>query len=43
MWSAGCVIVQMINGKAPFIGDSQFDQLIEIIKILGTPQKTEIQ
>lgn len=43
MWSAGCVIVQMINGQAPFLGDSQIDQLLEIIKILGTPQKGDIQ
>jgi glycogen synthase kinase 3 beta len=37
MWAAGCVMVQMVNGKAPFIGDNQFEQLIEIIKVLGTP------
>ena len=37
IWSLGCVIVQMINGEAPFLGDSQLDQLLEIIKILGTP------
>lgn len=43
MWSMGCVIVQMINGDAPFLGDSQIDQLLEIIKILGTPQKTDIE
>lgn len=43
MWSAGCVIVQMINGEAPFLGDSQIDQLLEIIKVLGTPQKGEIE
>lgn len=43
MWSLGCVIVQMINGEAPFLGDSQIDQLLEIIKILGTPQKVDIE
>lgn len=43
MWSVGCVIVQMINGEAPFLGDSQIDQLLEIIKILGTPQKCDIE
>lgn len=42
MWSLGCVIVQMVNGEAPFLGDSQIDQLLEIIKILGTPQKQDI-
>jgi serine/threonine protein kinase len=28
MWSAGCVLVQMVNGEAPFLGDSQIDQLL---------------
>lgn len=28
MWSTGCVLVEMINGEPPFIGDSQIDQLI---------------
>ena len=39
MWSLGCVIIQMINGTPPFIGDSQLDQLFEIIRILGTPTR----
>lgn len=43
VWSAGCVIVQMINGEAPFLGDSQIDQLLEIIRVLGTPKKEEIE
>lgn len=28
MWSTGCVLVEMINGTPPFLGDSQIDQLI---------------
>lgn len=32
----------MINGEPPFIGDSQIDQLIEIIKVLGTPPKEDV-
>jgi len=33
----------MINGTPPFMGDSQIDQLIEIIKALGTPSKIEVE
>lgn len=29
----------MVNGDPPFLGDSQIDQLVEIIKVLGTPSK----
>ena len=32
----------MINGAPPFLGDSQIDQRMEIIKILGTPSKEEV-
>ena len=32
----------MVNGEPPFIGDSQMDQLIEIIKVLGTPSWEEV-
>lgn len=42
MWSTGCVLVEMINGSPPFMGDSQIDQLKEIIKILGTPTEQEV-
>lgn len=37
MWSIGCVMIEMINGEPPFTGESQNDQLVEIIKVLGTP------
>lgn len=43
MWSTGCVLIEMINGNPPFMGDSQIEQLIEIIKTLGTPSKIEVQ
>jgi glycogen synthase kinase 3 beta len=43
MWSTGCVLVEMVNGNPPFLGDSQVDQLIEIIKALGTPSRVEVE
>lgn len=43
IWSAGCVIAELILGQPLFPGESGIDQLVEIIKILGTPSKEEIQ
>lgn len=42
VWSVGCVIAEMILGCPLFPGESASDQLVEIIKILGTPNKTQI-
>lgn len=42
IWSAGCVIAEILLGKPLFPGDSAVDQLVEIIKILGTPSREQI-
>lgn len=42
IWSLGCVMAELLLGKPLFPGDSGVDQLIEIIKILGTPTKEQI-
>lgn len=39
MWSAGCIVVELMTGDPIFPGDSTLEQMIEIIKILGTPPK----
>lgn len=36
-WSIGCVMGELILGKPLFFGNCASDQLVEIIKILGTP------
>ncbi|KAA6390944.1 MAG: putative Glycogen synthase kinase-3 beta [Streblomastix strix] len=41
-WSAGCVIAEMMWGQPLFPGESSVDQLIEIIKILGTPTPADL-
>lgn len=33
----------MVNGNPPFQADSQIDQLIEIIKVLGTPSQQDVE
>lgn len=43
VWSIGCVIGEMILGNPLFIGELSIDQLVEIIKVLGTPSKDQIR
>ncbi|GER48852.1 protein kinase superfamily protein, partial [Striga asiatica] len=53
MWSAGCVMAELLLGhnsdalfehvQPLFPGESSVDQLVEIIKILGTPTREEIK
>lgn len=42
VWSTGCVIAEMVIGQPLFPGESASDQLVEIIKILGTPTRQQI-
>lgn len=42
VWSTGCVIAELVLGQPLFPGDSAVDQIVEIIKILGTPNKAQI-
>ncbi|KAM0791264.1 hypothetical protein ACM66B_005740 [Microbotryomycetes sp. NB124-2] len=42
MWSLGCIFAELFNGAVLFAGSSGIDQLVEIIKVLGTPTKDEI-
>ncbi|CAH2069210.1 unnamed protein product [Thlaspi arvense] len=43
MWSGGCVMAELLLGQPLFPGESGIDQLVEIIKILGTPTREEIR
>eukprot|EP00903_Cladosiphon_okamuranus_P007860 g7600.t1 len=42
-WSLGCVAAELLLGEPLFPGDSGVDQLVEIIKVLGTPTREEIR
>ncbi len=42
VWSTGCVFAELLLGAPLFPGDSGVDQLVEIIKILGTPTQDDI-
>ena len=43
IWSAGCVLAEVLLGQPIFPGDSGVDQLVEIIKVLGTPTREQIR
>ena len=38
----GCILLEMLHGAPLFTGDTSIDHLIEIIKVLGTPTKTQV-
>jgi glycogen synthase kinase 3 beta len=42
VWSVGCVVAELMIGQPIFPGESGVDQLVEIIKVLGTPTKEQI-
>jgi len=43
VWSTGCVIAELMLGEPIFPGESSIDQLVEIIKILGTPTMDQVK
>jgi len=43
VWSTGCVIAELMLGEPLFPGDSGLDQLVEIIKVLGTPTQEQVK
>lgn len=42
IWSIGCVVAELILGRPLFPGESGVDQLVEVIRILGTPSREEV-
>ncbi len=43
IWSTGCVMAELMLGQPLFPGESGIDQLVEIIKVLGTPSRDQIK
>ncbi|CAM8966918.1 unnamed protein product [Rhodiola kirilowii] len=41
MWSVGCIFAEMVRRTALFPGDSEFQQLLHIFRLLGTPTEKE--
>ena len=42
VWSAGCVLAELIINKPVFPGNDAIDQLVEISKLLGTPKAEQL-
>jgi len=42
IWSSACVTAELVLGQPIFPGESGVDQLVEIIKVLGTPTRDEL-
>lgn len=43
VWSMGCVMAELFLGTPFFPGSSGVDQLVEVIKVLGTPTLEEVK
>ena len=43
VWSMGCVIAELVINKPIFQGKSATDQLLQIMKILGTPTNEQLK
>ncbi|WOH08039.1 hypothetical protein DCAR_0727475 [Daucus carota subsp. sativus] len=41
MWSVGCIFAEMTRRQALFPGDSEFQQLLHIFRLLGTPSEKQ--
>merc|ERR1719223_595706 len=42
LWSIGCVLAEMLRGRPLFPGENGVDQLVEIVKILGAPNRRNV-
>lgn len=41
MWSVGCIMAELVRKSPLFPGDSEYQQLLHIFKLLGTPTEAE--
>ncbi|KAK4280017.1 hypothetical protein QN277_011702 [Acacia crassicarpa] len=39
MWSVGCIFAELVTKQALFPGDSELQQLLDIFRLLGTPNE----
>jgi mitogen-activated protein kinase 15 len=42
MWSVGCIVAELIIGKAIFPGTSTLNQIERVLELTGMPKKEDI-
>lgn len=42
LWACGCILAEFYGRRPIFIGNDQMNQVVEILKVLGTPSKETI-
>lgn len=42
-WAVGCVAAELCLGQPLFVGDGSVGQMVEIVKVLGTPTPDDIR
>lgn len=42
LWSVGCILAELLLGQPLFCGENSVDQLVEIIRVVGTPTQADI-
>lgn len=42
MWSVGCIIAEILMGKALFMGSSTLNQIEKVVELLGVPTAEDI-
>lgn len=43
VWSVGCILAELLGGKPFFKGETPFDQLNRILRVLGSPSEEALQ
>ena len=43
IWAAGAVLAELLLGQPLFPGESSVDQMVEIIKVIGTPNHSDME
>lgn len=43
MWSVGCILGELINGKSIFPGNSTLNQIERILELIGRPSQKDVE